>query len=714
MAQNPAWYCTYGNGSSTGYYAVTAWPTATAVAAGVLRRQSAAPSVGNERVFICIVAGTTGGSEPSWTLTKGAKTTDNTVTWQEVTGRAAVNGDANASIATNATTASGSNILYFASTTGLVIGQFVNVTNVPAGTKITGILTDTWVRLSANTTGTVSSGTTVIFSNTPFSAAQRSTNPGLGTITQNNAGTFLFICSTAGTCGAGEPTYDTTTGNTTVDSGCTWTCIGATGSFGLFAAPFARLQTAVSSSWIAAGDTVYVGSNHAETQSTSMTITVVGSSSSANPVRIYAIDVASHAPPRAGDLSTAATVSTTGSAAILIGGPCDVYGITFVAGTSGSPFSQVAYLSGNVQKYTACSFQYGTSSGGQWNLGANATGVVEWVNTTYKPLAAGQRIGLHGVQFTWRDTPNAIVLGTAPSSLFSDTSSPANTTNIVGVDLTNLGSNEIFGGATSNSNCFIANCKLASGTTLGSSATTFLERFTAVASGTTAETYSMRIVDFSGNLTTLTDLVATSGASNGTAYSHKIVSTSLCTPLRPFRSAPMAVQNTSTGANRTLTVEAIAFTPTIPSNADFWIEATYPGSASSPIATTISQAPANPLAATAALGASSTSWGSALTARQNTTVYAAGAIIGVASNPTRAFFCTTGGTSAGSEPGGYATAVDGDSITDNTAVFRAGWRVLLTVAATSPQPQIVGPFMAVVNFTIASATVAYSPKAVLS
>lgn len=710
MATNPAWYCTYGNGSSTGYYAVTAWPTSTSVAAGVLRRQSAAPSVGNERVFICIVAGTTGGSEPSWTVTKGAKTTDNTVTWQEVTGRPAVNGDANASIATNATTASGSNILYFASTTGLVIGQFVNATNVPAGTKIVGILTDTWVRLSANTTGTVSSGTTVIFSNTPFSAAQRSTNPGLGTITQNNAGTFLFICSTAGTCGAGEPTYDTTTGNTTVDSGCTWTCIGATGSFGLFAAPFARLQTAAS--FAPAGDTIYVGSNHAETQSASMTITCNGSI--AAPCRIYTIDAASHAPPQTGDLSTAATVSTTGSATISIGGCFSAYGLTFSAGTSGSPTSSFANASGAVQKYYSCSFQFGTSGGGQWNMGANATGIVEWVNTTYKPLTAGQTIGLNGVQFTWRDTANAIILGTAPTNLFITGISPGNTANIIGVDLTNLGSNTIFGGVFSNSNCFISNCKLASGTSLGSPATTFMERLTSVATGSAAETYSMKIVDLSGTLTTLTDLVATSGASNGTAYSHKIVSTSLCTLLRPFRSAPMAVQNTSTGANRTLTVEAIAFTPTIPSNADFWIEATYPGSASSPIATTISQAPANPLAATAALGTSSTSWGSALTARQNTQAYSAGAIIGVASNPTRAFFCTTGGTSAGSEPGGYATAVDGDSITDNTAVFRAGWRVLLTVAATSPQPQIVGPFMAVVNFAIASATVAYSPKAVLS
>ena len=88
------WYTNFGNGTSTGYYAVTVRPQNTAVAAGVLRRQFTAPAVGSERVFVCIVAGTTANvTDATWVLTRGAKTTDGTATWMECTGQAALNGD---------------------------------------------------------------------------------------------------------------------------------------------------------------------------------------------------------------------------------------------------------------------------------------------------------------------------------------------------------------------------------------------------------------------------------------------------------------------------------------------------------------------------------------------------------------------------------------------------------------------------------------------
>lgn len=83
-----AWYV-----SSVGFTAVTQWVKNTSFSAGALCRQTA-PAVGSERVFVAVVGGkTVNSSEPTLTATRGAKTVDGTVTWQECTGIAALNGD---------------------------------------------------------------------------------------------------------------------------------------------------------------------------------------------------------------------------------------------------------------------------------------------------------------------------------------------------------------------------------------------------------------------------------------------------------------------------------------------------------------------------------------------------------------------------------------------------------------------------------------------
>jgi hypothetical protein len=85
-----AWFLRDNATTVTGWSAVPVWSTG-AKAVGALVRQLATPTANNERVWVCIVAGTSGGTEPAWTLTKGSSTTDGTVTWREVTGNAGVN-----------------------------------------------------------------------------------------------------------------------------------------------------------------------------------------------------------------------------------------------------------------------------------------------------------------------------------------------------------------------------------------------------------------------------------------------------------------------------------------------------------------------------------------------------------------------------------------------------------------------------------------------
>lgn len=53
---------------------------------GDIVRQLATPAVNSERAFRCTTAGTSAGSEPSWTLTKGSTTNSNTAVFTEVTG----------------------------------------------------------------------------------------------------------------------------------------------------------------------------------------------------------------------------------------------------------------------------------------------------------------------------------------------------------------------------------------------------------------------------------------------------------------------------------------------------------------------------------------------------------------------------------------------------------------------------------------------------
>lgn len=79
--------------SSVAYAAVAQWAASTAYTVGQIVRQLAAPTQGNEIVLVCVVAGTTGATEPTWTISRGAQTVSGTATFQECSGQAALCGD---------------------------------------------------------------------------------------------------------------------------------------------------------------------------------------------------------------------------------------------------------------------------------------------------------------------------------------------------------------------------------------------------------------------------------------------------------------------------------------------------------------------------------------------------------------------------------------------------------------------------------------------
>lgn len=145
---------------------------------------------------------------------------------------------------------------------------------------------------------------------------------------------------------------------------------------------------------------------------------------------------------------------------------------------------------------------------------------------------------------------------------------------------------------------------------------------------------------------------------------------------------PLPVVASGIGVLHTLSVELLCDMASAPTNAEAWLTAIFISDVDDMLSShASSERPAISTTATN-LATSSAAWTAPV--RANSTAYALRDAILVQG---RVFFCTTAGTSSGSEPAGYAAAVDGDSVTDGSAVFRAGRRHRASLTFT---PQQVG------------------------
>lgn len=290
--------------------------------------------VGNERVYICVVAGTSAVTlEPVWTFTRGVKITDNTATWQECTGIAAINGDA---------------------------------TNTPSWT------------ITATPPGGVK-GTAVT----------------LGQVIKRDSGASYQICSTAGTAGSGsEPAFSNTAGTTTADNTVTWTSLGVVGNFTGWQAPHARLANAFTSTWGQAGNRYFAASEHSETQATAITLTAP--LSGVNFCEIYCT-TKTNLPPQSGDVTTGAIIATAGATNITVRGEAVYDGITFNCG-SGANSATLQMGGSNTQAVTVfrnCVFALtGTGTAARLSYGGNTE--VDTYNCTLSFSNASQTINIAG------------------------------------------------------------------------------------------------------------------------------------------------------------------------------------------------------------------------------------------------------------------------------------------------------------------------------
>jgi hypothetical protein len=545
------WYANAGNQSSTGYYAVTKWATGATIAAGALRRQNAAPAVGNERVFIAIVGGTTHATtEPTWVVTRGAKTTDNTVTWQECTGASAVNGDA-----TNTTTWAAAKAISSAVTLGAIIKRNNGASYWICSTAGSmGASEPAWANDTAGTTqsdGTVTWTCLGVVGNFSGGGAPHARLANACASTWFAVGNTVYV------------------GNNHAESQATAITISPAVSAGTVG----RILCHDLGSYPPASANLTTGATITTTAAVNMTF-----NPSAGFMYVYGITF------------IAGFGVSSGVSQIIL-----------------TPINSYYY-------FESCSVKIANTSAGVSTVQLNTTaaGVIVWNNCTVSFGNAGQYIDPGTTFFTWQNTGQVLVAGSTVPTVLIGASANARLCNVVleAIDLSQI--TTTLTGASSTiamGNWLVKDCKLNASTAI-LTPQSFGQTIQLVRCDSGATAYKSARYQYEGTETTETSITRVGGAADptGQAQSRKIVTTVNSQWLRPFQAEPYAVWNPTTGANVTVTVYGTINAGALPNNDDVWMEVEYLGNASFPTGSIVNTTKANVLAANAAVASDSSSW----------------------------------------------------------------------------------------------------------
>jgi hypothetical protein len=539
-----------------GWWNISVWTASASHVAGDVLRQNATPAIGNERAFVCYNStggtGTTGGSEPSWTITLGGQTTDNTVKWQEITGNSALNGDS--------------------------------------------ATTPTWAQMRA-----------------------ASTIASLGQVIQSNDGTKLLICTVTGTVGAVEPTWNayTTTGATTTDNGATWVTLkDSSNKFTNWSAPHARLNNAVTwdqSVVASSSHVILAASEHAESQASGLNISFAPVSLTTSQF-VYCVDK-SNVPPTSADVTTGASIASTGSGNMSWGNYKFFDGLTLIYGGGANGGNITLQVSG---EYRNCTFTLNSPGSAQsfFFVTGLGTNYAEYVNCTVNFTHVGDTLSLNNAGEPAKFT-NCTFAGTAPTNLLSGNGTGVSNVLFQGCDMSFMGSGKTIvnqGGCLSM--VTLLDCKLGSGVTISSALTlsqtqpvTYVVRSDSAADSYRQEKYNSR-----GSQVVETTIIRTGGASDGvTGISWKLVTTANVFWWIPFECIPITIWNNNTSGTHTVTIFGIWGGGAVPNNDQIWADVEYLGTASFPQGVVATATKVNGLASGAALGTDTSTWGGSTT-----------------------------------------------------------------------------------------------------
>lgn len=360
----------------------------------------------------------------------------------------------------------------------------------------------------------------------------------------------------------------------------------------------------------AAGDTIYVSDNHAESTAAGVTLTFAGTP--ANPVKVICADDSAE-PPTA--VATTATVTTTGANAITVNGSAYVYGITFNTGTGGSSANLgLNTIAGSTQTYEDCKFNLLTTSSGA-TIAVSSSSAPDnettWKDCFVKFGNAGQRILPQRGVFVWNGG-GITAGGTSPTYLIAAVSSAQGNASLSGLDLS-AGAAGLSLFQTGQGKYSIRNSKLPASWSgsITSGTLAIGGRYELHNCDATDTNYRFWVRDYYGDTTQETTLIKTGGASDGTTgYSMKVVTTANSLyPAGVHETLELpAKKNSTVGSAITVTVDILRDSATNLTDAEVWLEVQYLGTSGFPLSTFISDAKADILATAADQTASSATW----------------------------------------------------------------------------------------------------------
>ncbi|WP_434723106.1 hypothetical protein [Mesorhizobium sp. RIZ17] len=359
----------------------------------------------------------------------------------------------------------------------------------------------------------------------------------------------------------------------------------------------------------AAGDTIYVSDDHAETSASAIALTSPGTVTA--PVKVICVDHAGSVPPVSADIRTTATVTTTGSAAISFrtaNSITDYEGIIFSSGTTGTGTFDLSVNGGITLKFRNCALRMGSAGGGLMTTPSG--GRVELENTTLQFNSTGQYIYVQG-EVIWRG--GSITGSTFPTTLFNPANNSTGYLEVEGVDLSAIAGTIIGSNSSQALIARLMDCKINASATVAATPNRrgFIDYLRLDSGGTN---YKHGRVAFAGAQTEETTIVLTGGASDGTtAISWKIITTANSTELFPFESQPIAIWNDTVGSPVTATIQGIWGGGAVPNNDDIWVDVEYLGASGSPLGSFVSNGKATILASNAALSAGAGTWGGSTT-----------------------------------------------------------------------------------------------------